>query len=150
MVENPSNPRICLEVGKLMKQFGQLQRAGELYESAQRIHVADGTLETRQGVKLFIDGSVVKKALGNLEGALQDLLEAERILSSIGCLETTADGATVLKAIGGIKQGKGDLDGALEQYKEAVQIYRLVEDPAREANTLISIANIKNGKGDLA
>ena len=40
-------------LGSLLRQFGKLERAAEVYESGRQLRVATGTLETADGAELL-------------------------------------------------------------------------------------------------
>ena len=49
-----STARACVSVGFLLREFGKLDRATEVYESGRQLQVATGTLETADGANLLV------------------------------------------------------------------------------------------------
>ncbi|MEP7365882.1 MAG: tetratricopeptide repeat protein [Acidobacteriota bacterium] len=123
--------------GQLRDAFGTYQ---ELVELTVRIRDAKGERDARVG------RGIALKALNEIEPAIADLREAMALteLHEFPAREWVVDNlADALNIDGLAREHRGDLDGAMDDYLEALEIWRRRGLSYNEGQTLMNVANVQ-------
>lgn len=163
--ENEADERVVVhhataqrEIGRILEREGDVEAAEESFEKARRIferlardHADDPA--ARAGLADAIDllaGTRQRQGeLADAEALLELALEvASTLAAESGEPEHRALRARILTSIGGNRLARGDLQGALEAYRESRGISQgLVDVDAERRNWKIALASSWNGIG---
>ncbi|MEM9066480.1 MAG: tetratricopeptide repeat protein [Planctomycetota bacterium] len=136
-------------VAMVMQSRVEYTDAGPLYEQASRVLEDTGADDPVHAV-ILNNWGMLRKTVGDLDGALEKYTEAERIdRAAFG--DQHPNVAIRVNNIGSVLEAKGDLDGALEKYTEAERIDRAAfgDKHPEVAVDVNNIGSVLEDKGDL-
>ena len=132
--------RVLNGMGFVYDKLGEPKRAIEYYQQARRLFRAVDYKNGESTTLILI--AKIELAIGDHAAALRDLQESLRIIGDDQGLE-----AALLSEIGMARASSGDMSGAFEASRQALELNRRVKDRYRESYTLGNIAYLQERTG---
>lgn len=137
---------ILLVQGVAYASIGQVLAASQTFERALAIVNEHEVLDTRLRTRLLMNLATAYRRLNRTTKAVQ-LYE-----SALGLANNSADLRSVAQAFMGVAVSlydSGELDGAIANYRRALELFRRVADQRFELSVLHSLASVREQQGDL-
>jgi CHAT domain-containing protein/Tfp pilus assembly protein PilF len=134
--------RMLTVLGNLFSRMGEPQQALDHLYGALEINEQFGNTQEIARTRIEIGSTYLR-----LDDAELALVHYEQALPGLGDPRRRA---RCLTEMGVARLKLGDQDGARRAYEEALGIYRTLQNPISEADTLIGVADLDRDRGDLA
>lgn len=131
------------QIGKLFINFGEYEKALDLYNSAYEIAQKNNDLKN-SAVALHQVGMIYVNK-GDYDEALKQYQKSLEIRERIGDIKGVSDS---FHQLGIINQYKGDYDKALKHYQKSLEIFEKIGDIQGVSSSLHQAGSIYEDKGD--
>lgn len=132
--------RVLNGMGFVYDKLGEPKRAIEYYQQARRLFRAVDYKNGESTTLILI--AKIEIAIGDHAAALRDLQDSLRIIGDDERLK-----AALFSEIGMARASSGDISGAFEANRQALELNRKVKDRYRESYTLGNIAYLQEHTG---